>query len=235
MFLRRLLTVAAVLTLTGGVVFAQEKAPKAGDFIVLPKPKYEGKMSVEEAIYKRRSVRNFSALPLKLEEVSQLLWAAGGATADGVTGATRAYPSAGAIYPLEIYLVAGQVEGLDPGVYKYDWIKHSLTLLKEGDVREALSKAAMSQEMVKDAPITIAVTAMLEKIASRYGERGATRYASMDTGHLGENVHLEAASLGLGTVMVGAFMDKELVNVLGVKDQVPLYLMPVGRPASKNL
>ncbi len=208
---------------------AQENPAAAGKSIRLPRPRHEGGISVEEAIFKRRSVRRFDKAPITLEEVSQLLWAAGGATVDGVTGPTRAYPSAGGIYPLKIYLVAGNVSGLKAGIYRYEWEFHALVPLKDGDMREELKKAALSQRMVQEAPATIVVTAVYDKVIKAYGQRGATRYVSMDTGHVGQNVHLEAQSLGLGTVMVGAFMDQDVLTVLGVKNELPLYMMPVGK------
>lgn len=221
-----LIAVFAICTYAG----AQENPAAAEKSIRLPKPRHEGGMSVEEAIFSRRSVRRFDRTPLTLEEVSQLLWAAGGATVDGVTGPTRAYPSAGAVYPLRIYIVAGDVAGLKPGIYRYEWESHSLVLLKEGDMREELKKAALDQRMVLEAPATIVVTAVYDKVMKAYGQRGATRYVSMDTGHAGQNVHLEAQSLGLGTVMVGAFKDDDVLKVLGVKNELPLYMMPVGKP-----
>ena len=198
--------------------------------ITLPEPQVRGETSVEQAILERRSVRRFTSDELTLNQVSQILWAAGGVTVDGVTGPTRAYPSAGGIYPLEIYLVAGAVKALEPGVYKYDWRKHSITLIKKGDVRAALSRASLGQRMIQEAPITIVVTAFSGKVKRRYGERGVTRYVSMDAGHLGQNVHLQAQSMGLGTVMVGAFTDDSVAEVLGVKDDTPIYIMPVGKP-----
>ena len=221
-----IIAVFAVCTYAG----AQENPAASEKSIRLPKPRHEGGISVEEAIFKRRSVRRFDKAPITLEEVSQLLWAAGGATVDGVTGPTRAYPSAGAIYPLKIYLVAGDVTGLKPGVYRYEWVSHSLVPVRDGDMREELKKAALSQRMVGEAPATIVVTAVYDKVIKAYGDRGAIRYVSMDTGHVGQNVHLEAQSLGLGTVMVGAFMDRDVLSVLGVKNELPLYMMPVGKP-----
>ena len=200
----------------------------------LPRPKYTGKLSVEEAIYKRRSVRDYENAPLSLEEVSQVLWAAGGMTIDGVTGPTRAYASAGARYPLEIYLVVGDVTSLGSGIYRYDWAGHSITLLKKGDFRGDLARASYGQRMIEQAPFTIVITTTPEKAADRYGKRGVERYIYMDAGHLGQNVHLQAESLGLGTVMVGAYTDSEVVAVLGVKEEVPVYIMPVGKPSLGN-
>ena len=189
-------------------------------------------MSVEEAIHGRRSIRGFTKGALTLAEVSQLLWSAGGKTVDGVTGPTRAYPSAGAAYPLEIYLVAGNVKGVEPGVYRYNWKENSITQIKKGDLRNALAGAAYGQSMMKQAPVTIVITAAFEKTTRRYGERGLKRYVPMDVGHLGQNVHLQAESMGLGTVMVGAFFDNKVAKVLGVEKEVPVYMMPVGRPRS---
>ena len=218
-----------ILFLVSGMVFAQVKGTQRGTTIKLPKPSLEGHMSVEQAIQGRRSVRNFADTPVSLKDVSQILWAAGGATVDGISGPTRAYPSAGALYPLDIYLVAGNVTDLEPGIYRYEWRKHDVVLLRSGDLRADLAKAALSQGMIQDAPFTIVVMAEHAKTARRYGQRGAVRYVSMDAGHLGQNVHLMAESMGLGTVMVGAFMDNEVVKVIDVKDELPIYMMPVGK------
>lgn len=197
--------------------------------VELPEPKHKGEVSVEEAIFNRRSIRRYKDEPLNLEEVSQLLWAAGGKTIDGITGATRAYPSAGGIYPLEIYLIAGEVEGLAAGIYHYQWQDHSLILVSDGDIRKALAQAAWGQGMVARAPISLAFTAVYKRTTARYGQRGEDRYVPMDMGGAGQNVHLQAEALGLGTVIIGAFDDQEVKEVLGIQDEEPLYIMPVGR------
>jgi SagB-type dehydrogenase family enzyme len=197
--------------------------------IELPSPKHKGQVSVEEAIFNRRSIRRYKDGPLTLEEVSQLLWAAGGKTVDGVTGATRAYPSAGGIYPLEIYLIAGDVEGLTSGIYHYQWRDHSVALMEAGDVRKELTKAALGQGMVARAPMSLVFTAVYKRTTARYGRRGEARYVPMDMGGAGQNVHLQAEALGLGTVIIGAFNDEEVKKVLGIQDEEPLYIMPVGR------
>ncbi|MDP8298774.1 MAG: SagB/ThcOx family dehydrogenase [Candidatus Tantalella remota] len=221
MWYRSLLVFVFIMMLAQGVV-------AAGEVVKLPKPVLEGGMSVEQAIYERRSVRSFSAEGLSLNDVSQLLWAAGGQTVDGITGPTRAYASAGGIYPLDIYLVVGKVEIISPGIYRYDWKEHSLNMVAEGDKRQELAEAAMGQSMIKNAPVTIVLTVEPQKVFSRYGDRGVSRYISMDAGHLGQNVSLEAQSLGLGTVMVGAFMDKEVMKVMDLKKEMPIYIIPVG-------
>lgn len=198
--------------------------------IKLPSPRYKGNLSVEEAIFKRRSIRSYKNQALSLEEVSQLLWSAGGVTIDGITGATKAYPSAGGIYPLEIYLVAAEVKGLNKGIYRYNWQKHTITLIKEGDFRRQLTQAALGQGMVQDAPISIVFTAVYSRTTIRYGRRGEIRYVPMDVGGAGQNVHLQAEALGLGTVIIGAFYDEAVKEILGTKEETPLYIMPVGKP-----
>ena len=198
--------------------------------INLPHPVTDNGMSVREAIYQRRSVRDYSPEGLTLKEVSQLLWAAGGKTVDGVTGPTRAYPSAGGIYPLEFYLVAGDVEGLEAGLYHYDWKDNSLTLVDKGDIRSSLAASAYGQKMLERAPATIIITAIYEKTTSRYGERGKNLFVPMDAGHAGQNIHLEALNLGLGTVMVAGFKAEGTVKALKNMEGVPIYMMPIGHP-----
>ena len=200
------------------------------DTVALPEPRLKGSVSLEEAIYRRRSVRTFRDEPLDLAAVSQILWAAGGKTIDGITGPTRSYPSAGGIYPLAIYLAAGKVTGLAPGVYRYDWSKHSLALVRAGDVRASLSLAAGGQTAVASAPASIVIVGDPGKISARYGGRGVERYLAMDSGHAGENIHLQVQALGLGTVAVGAFKDEAVLEALGIGGVTPLYIMPVGKP-----
>ncbi|MEO0050499.1 MAG: SagB/ThcOx family dehydrogenase, partial [candidate division WOR-3 bacterium] len=161
--------------------------------------------------------------PLTLNEVGQLLWAA-----QGKTGKTygRTAPSAGATYPMEVFLVAGRVQGLDSGVYHYDVERHALQLVKTGDVRSELAGAALGQTCIKNAPASIVLTCEYKRTTTRYGERGI-RYVHMEAGHIGQNVSLECVALDLGTVMVGAFNDSAVMRVLGVKYE-PLYIMPVG-------
>jgi len=196
----------------------------------LPDPRLHSEISVEEAIFRRRSIRRYRDEPLTLEEVSQLLWAACGKTIDGITGATRAYPSAGGLYPLEIYVVAGNVQGLHAGIYHFGWAEHSIKLLRAGDARQELTRAAFGQRMVAQAPLSLVFTAVYERTTRRYGQRGEDRYVPMDVGGAGQNVHLQAEALGLGTVIIGAFQDGAVKEVLDLRDEEPLYIMPVGRP-----
>lgn len=193
--------------------------------ILLPEPEFGGDTSVEEALKKRRSVREFSHGSLTLDQVSQLLWAAQGNT--GRRG-FRSAPSAGARYPLELYLVAGDVDGLSPGVYRYRQEKHDLILLTSGDHRKRLATAALDQGWVRRAPAVLVITGVYERTMGKYGERGR-RYVHMEVGHAAQNIYLQATARHLGTVMVGAFDDKEVQEVLGLPiDHEPLGLMPVG-------
>ncbi|MGB2728809.1 MAG: SagB/ThcOx family dehydrogenase [Halobacteriota archaeon] len=198
-----------------------------GERIKLPEPSYTSNVSVEEALSKRRSIRAYSGESLTVEEVSQLLWAAQGITSPG---GGRTAPSAGALYPLELYLVVGDVEGIDKGVYRYiPGEEHDLEKVKEGDVRAELADAALGQECVNDAAIDIVFTAVYERTTWKYGERGI-RYVHIEAGHAAQNVYLQAVSLDLGTVVIGAFIDSEVKKIVNAGEQEePLYIMPVGR------
>ncbi|MEO0198058.1 MAG: SagB/ThcOx family dehydrogenase [candidate division WOR-3 bacterium] len=194
----------------------------AQKMVKLPDPARDSNFSLEKAINERRSIRTYKDAPLTLKEVSQLLWAAQGIVASG----RRAAPSAGATYPMEIYLLAGNVNGLNPGLYRYNHKEHAIELVKEGDLRKAVSDRALRQDMILKAPITIIITAVYERTRVRYGAR-AERYVHMEAGHIGQNIMLQATALGLGTVPVGAFIDSEVKSVLGISEE-PLYLFPVG-------
>ncbi len=194
----------------------------------LPKPTTDGSISIEKAIAGRRSIRNFSDKPLTLAHVSQLLWAAQGITEP--KRGLRAAPSAGACYPISLYLVAGRVEGLDPGLYQYSSAGHLLRKKISADLRQGLSKAALGQDCVAMAPAVIGLAADYGRIRPRYGDR-SVRYTDMEAGHIGQNVSLQAAALGLGSVMVGAFDEAAVKTVLSLPpEEVPLYLIPLGHP-----
>ncbi len=190
--------------------------------IQLPKPKEKGLTSIEETLNKRISVREYTRGSLRLEHISQLLWAASGRNLY-----RRTAPSAGATYPLETYLVAGEVEAMEPGVYQYAPSNHSLQMLTAQDVRRQLSRAALGQQMVIEAPASIIIAAEYERTAGHYGQRGV-RYVHMEAGHVGQNVSLQAIALNLGTVMIGAFDDMGVKEVLGIREE-PLYIIPVGK------
>jgi SagB-type dehydrogenase family enzyme len=192
----------------------------------LPQPQLKGTVSLEETLQMRRSVRNYAPISLKLKDISQLLWSAQGVTSEW---GGRTAPSAGALYPLEVYLVAGDVEGLESGIYRYIPSGHKITDVKEGDIRRALSVAADNQSWVADAPISIVITAIYEKTTGKYGDRGVM-YVHIEAGHAAQNVCLQAVALGLGAVPVGAFEDQTVKDVIGMNDgETPLYIIPVGK------
>lgn len=195
--------------------------------IKLPQPKYNSQFSVEKALLKRRSVRDFKNEPLTLAEVSQLLWSAQGIT-EPTTG-FRTAPSAGALYPLEVYLIVGNVEKLSPGIYKYQPAGHQLIKLSSADKRTELYHAALSQEWVKDGAVVIVFSAVYERTTEKYGERGV-RYVHIEAGHAAQNVYLQTVALNLGTVVVGAFDDNQVKKILNLKEnEQPLIIMPIGR------
>jgi SagB-type dehydrogenase family enzyme len=218
---------AAVALGTGGIAVAGS----AEESIALPEARREGELSVEGALARRRSVRDFRAEPLGLSAVSQLLWAS-----QGISGprGLRTAPSAGALYPLELYLVAGAVSGLAPGVYRYDPRRHRLFPHATGDPRRQLARAALDQDWVAEAPAILLVAAVYERTARKYGRR-APRYVHMEVGHAAQNVYLQAEALGLGTCAVGAFDDRRLAQVLALpKDVEPQLVLPVGLPAGEK-
>jgi len=208
-------------------VFGVLKPAWGGERIPLPAPRERGQYSLEEVLIKRRSVRSFRNKALTLEELSQLLFAAQGITEKRY--GFRTAPSAGALYPLEVYVVVGKVEGIPEGVYHYLPREHALEMVLPGDKREDLFRSALYQEAIKEAPVTIVICAVYERTTRKYGERGI-RYVHMEAGHAGQNIYLQAEALDLGTVAIGAFYDEAVARVLDLpRDVVPLYLFPVGK------
>ena len=194
--------------------------------MTLPKLRYESMTSVEQALLKRRSVREFRDVPLALDDLGQLLWAAQGITD---RAGFRTAPSAGALYPLEVYAVAGSVQGLTTGLYRYIPRGHALRRIVDGDKRPALGRAAYDQPSIAEAPAILALCAVYERVTGKYGERGL-RYVHMEAGHAAQNVYLQAVTLNLGTVVLGAFDDMRVAETLTLGEQEqPLYLMPIGR------
>lgn len=196
------------------------------NIIILPKPSYDGNIPVERSLKERRSVRSFSDAAITLQELSQILWAASGIS----QGNYRTVPSAGATYPLNCYAVVGKVQKLQKGVYQYIVENHGLKQIVPYDVQIALCRAALNQTCIEQAPLIIVITAIYERTTGHYGQRGI-RYVHMETGHCGQNIHLQAVALGLGCVMVGAFDDEIIKELLSLeKAEYPLYIIPVGKP-----
>ena len=249
---RMLLTAGMVFMYTASAFGQSGQAGQAGKAgepqeaamqeIRLPEAKRSGDMSLEQALNERKSVRSFSDTPLSLEELAQLLWAGNGTRVDAVSGPTRTAPSAGGLYPQELFVFAGDVEGLDAGVYAYRPARHSLLKIDERDRRRELASAALNQRFIAAAPAVIVIGGVVERTAAKYGNRGAERYVYMDAAHSSENIFLQATVLGLATVTVGAFRDSAVSSLLrpetgfpdGLPDARPIYIMPVGRPRHKR-
>jgi len=169
----------------------------------------------------RRSIRVYKPGIIQRNVLMQILWAA-----VGKNNFKRTFPSAGACYPSELYVVVGEVEGIDVGIYKYDFEKSEIVKIKDGDFRQGLCNAALGQKAILTAQVVFVVAANYNKITKRYRRRGY-RYACMEVGHIGQNISLMALSLGLGTVMIGAFRDSKVKTVLGIEEE-PLYIISAG-------
>jgi SagB-type dehydrogenase family enzyme len=196
--------------------------------ISLPKPSFDGSVSLEKAIKERRTVRDFKERTLSLAHLSQLLWAAQGIT-DPIER-KRAAPSGGALYPLDIYVLIGEngVEKMEAGVYHYLPKEHSISPISKGDRRKEIVSASLGQMWMAKAPVIIIITAEYRRITGKYGERGV-RYALIEVGHVGQNLFLQAEALGLGAGIVGAFNDVEVSKAAGLASKhEPLLIMPVG-------
>lgn len=227
--LRNIVTALGVLSavLAYGAIGAE-----AGE-IALPKPRLSGKLSVEAAMVAKKSGRRYKKGQLTSAQVGQLLWAANGnLPMDAITSATgKVIPSAGGLYPLEVFLVCGKgtVEQIPAGVYRYDPFKHSLHLVTEADKRTLLAHAAHSQMWLSKAPAVILICAVFGRTTMKYGPRG-TNYVYMEAGNANQNVYLQAEALGLEAATVGAFQDGPVSSVLKLpSDVTPLLIMPVGR------
>ncbi|MDQ7784304.1 MAG: SagB/ThcOx family dehydrogenase [Desulfomonilaceae bacterium] len=201
--------------------------------VKLPPPSYKGNVSVEAAMRSMKSVRNFSGAPLSLQQISQILWAANGRLpTDAVSGATtKVTPSAGGLYPLEIFVLTGKgsVESLPEGIYLYKPETNSLSLVESGDKRNLLAYASLSQMWMTRAPATIVIAGAFGRTTSRYGDRGV-QYVFMEAGNSNQNIYLQAAAMRLGAGTVGAFNDAQVAAVLKLPGDVkPLLLVPVGK------
>ncbi len=193
----------------------------------LAKPREDGTISIERCIAQRRSVRDFRDRALGKDQLGQLLWAAQGITADD---GKRTVPSAGALYPLELYVVCGKVTSLGSGIYHYNPGSHELMPVAPGYRRKALVDAALGQAWVATAPVVICIAAAFERTTVKYGNRGRG-YVYMEAGHAAESLMLQAVALGLATTIVGAFDDEEIKHLLHLApNETPLCLLPVGTP-----
>ena len=192
----------------------------------LPEPRYDSDISIEQSLLQRRSIRSYTDEPLTLQELSQLLWAAQGITDPR---GFRTAPSAGALYPLELYVVVGNVEELPIGVYRYQPDKHQLYKTMSGDKRTELAELAIWQDFIAEGAAVIVFTAVYQRTTRKYDDRGI-RYVHMEVGHAAQNLCLQATAMDLGTVPIGAFYDEEVAELLNLpENEQPLYIIPVGK------
>ena len=210
---------SVVMSSAMGAAMLQTRSSSAS-ILRLPPPEQKGKMSLEEALGRRRSVREFTREALTERELSQLLWAALGITH---TEGLRTAPSAGALYPLELYVASAG------GFYRYEPCLHQLIRLSDRDLRPAMRRTALGQEAITQAPAVFVIAAVYERTSRKYGAARTPRYVHMEVGHAAQNLLLEAVALGLGGVPIGAFEDDALQKALELPvDHCPLYLIPVG-------
>ncbi|MFW5908096.1 MAG: SagB/ThcOx family dehydrogenase [Desulfosalsimonas sp.] len=194
--------------------------------IKLPEPEHDSSTSLEQTLLKRRSQRSYAETPLSLKEVSQLLWAAQGFTNKQ---GFRTAPSAGALYPLEIFVAAGNVQDLKHGIYRYLPKAHGLKPEIDGDKRKELWSEGLRQSPIRQAPAVFVITGVFDRTRSKYGKRGQ-QYVFMEAGHAAQNLCLQSVSLDIGAVTIGAFNDSGVARILGLdKNTTPLYLLPVGK------
>ncbi len=186
--------------------------------IRLPKPILKGIKSLEECIYERESVRSYKDKVIEIEKISQILWAT-----QGKKGDKRTVPSAGATYPLEIYVTLK-----DKGFLRYNIKKHALELITEEDLSSKLARASLDQHFIAEAYMNIIICAVFSRTTGGYGQRGV-RYVFIEVGHCAQNIHLEAVALGLASVPIGAFEDDQVKKVLELPKKIePLYIIPIG-------
>jgi len=199
----------------------KEATPSPVEEMALPTPSQRSEVSLEEALTRRRSIREFRKEGLTSAEISQLLWAGQGITDPR---GLRTAPSAGALYPLELYVATGE------GVHHYSPQGHRLAVLSPDDVRLGLWEAGLEQDALREAPAIIIVAAVYARTEGKYGPR-AERYVHLEAGHAAQNILLQATALDLGAVPIGAFYDQKVQEALALpKDHEPLYLIPVGHP-----
>lgn len=198
--------------------------------IALPQPTFEAGLPTEEAILHRRSTRAYSGATLTLPELSRLLFCMGGVSSDRWGHRLRTAPSSGALYPIEIYAVVHNVEGLRPGAYHYAVQQHSLEQLQDADLRETVVRQGLMQQFLGEANLVIFLTVIFQRMRWKYQDR-TYRYGLIEAGHLGQNLYLAATSMGLGACGVGAFMDDQINEMLGVDgiEEAAIYMLAVGK------
>ncbi|MEX1168998.1 MAG: SagB/ThcOx family dehydrogenase [Chloroflexota bacterium] len=213
-----------------GQPVALYKSYRGAPVVTLPAPDLDGGLPTETAISSRRSSREYAPLPMTQAELSRLLFLTGGISADRWGSARRTAPSSGALYPIEVYAVVHQVEGIQPGVYHYAFREHALEQVRAGDFRAQVVDQAIAQEFLGECGVVLFLTIIFQRMRPKYQDR-SYRYGLLEAGHLGENAYLAATSMGLGACGVGAFMDDSINSMLGVDgvEEAVVYMLAAGR------
>jgi SagB-type dehydrogenase family enzyme len=189
-------------------------------------------MPLQQALKGRRSIRNFQQEPITRDQLSYLLWASTGIQRVEAGYEFRTAPSAGALYPIETYLLVNNISGLEMGLYHYSIRTHQLEQLEQADLRRQIAAAALGQRMCSAAAVVFVWSAIFQRCKYKYGQR-AYRYVYLDAGHIAQNLALAAVSLNLGSCQIGAFYDdpvNELLDLNGT-DESAMYLSAVGIPS----
>lgn len=197
--------------------------------ILLEKPQVISKLAFDEIIKKRKSIRDFSDKPISLNQLSYLLWASTGIQRKEYGYEFRTAPSAGALYPIETYLVVNSVEGISAGIYHYSIKDHNLEQLKIGDFSNEIALAALDQVMCEYASVVFIWTAIFNRSKWKYDQR-AYRYIYLDCGHIAENLALAATNINLGSCQIGALYDDEVNDIISVDgiNESTIYMSVVG-------
>ncbi len=221
-----------VLTILVVLFFSNMAAAQAvGGVVDLPEVDRTEGGPFYDLLFRRKSVRSFADEPMDMRQLSRLLFSGQGITRDN---RFRTVPSGGAQYPIDIYVLVGDVEGLETGIYKYVPQGHRLERVNAEDRRRQMGTAALGQDWLADAPVVLVICAEYRRITGRYGERGE-RYAIIESGCTAQNISLMSVDLGLGTVLVGAFHDRSVAQLIEAPDGVePLLIMPIGTPAEEE-
>ncbi len=200
--------------------------------VELPSFELNKSLSLDQALRQRKSIRNFQDKGISLGQLSYLLWASTGIQRIEDGYEFRTVPSAGALYPIETYIVSNNVRKLEAGIYHYSISSHELELLKQGNFKRSITAAALGQDMCASAAVVFVWTAIFERCKWKYGQR-AYRYMYLDTGHIAENLALVAVSLNLGSCEIGALYDDNVNAIVGIDgtDESVLCMAVVGIPA----
>ena len=210
--------------------------PETTPRMTLPEPIFRKDANFQDTVLKRRSLRNYRAdQTLPRGTLAALLWATQGITAEGENFQFRASPSAGALYPIETYILARSVESLEPGIYHFRPLAFDLEFIKAGDFSHALAQAALGQDIVATAQVTFIWTAVVERSKWKYRQR-AYRYIYLDAGHIAQNLYLAGTAEGLGICGIGALYDDAVNGLIGLDgiEETVVYMASVGLPASRT-